>query len=49
VFWLIALVVLVVFGVVAWWSDGRQRRGVDSKSLNRTRKINEGRGTYYGG
>jgi hypothetical protein len=48
-FWLVVSVVVVVLGAFAWWSSGRQRKGVDSASLQRSRKINEGRGGPYGG
>lgn len=48
-FWLIVLVVVVVLGALAWWSSGRQRKGVDSRAVQRARKINEGRGSQYGG
>ncbi len=48
-FWLIVLVVVVVLGALAWWSSGRQRKGVDPAGVRRTRIINEGRGSEYGG
>lgn len=48
--WLfVVIVAVVVFGVFAWWSSGRQRGGVDNAKLQRTRKINEGRGSEHGG
>jgi hypothetical protein len=46
--WWIVLVVAVVLGALAWWSSGRQRRGVNHASVQRTRKMNEGRGSEYG-
>ena len=48
-FWLVVLVVVVVLGAFAWWSSGRQRKGVDSSAVQRSRKIDEGRGSQYGG
>jgi hypothetical protein len=49
-FWWIVLVVVVVLGgALAWWSSGRQRKGVDHAAVQRTRKIDEGRGSEYGG
>ena len=48
-YWLIALVVVLVLGALAWWSSGRQRKGVDSGAFQRSRKIEEGRGSQYGG
>ena len=48
-FWVIVLVVLVVVGALAWWSSGSRRNGVDSASVQRARKLNEGRGGPYGG
>ncbi len=47
-FWLIVLVVVVVLGALAWWSSGRQRKGVDTAGVQRARTINEGRGNEYG-
>lgn len=46
-FWWIAVVVVVVLFALAWWSSGRQRRGVNEASVQRIRKINEGRGTSF--
>jgi hypothetical protein len=48
-FWWIVLVVVVVLAALAWWSGGRQRKGVDAAGIQRMRKINEGRGSEYGG
>ena len=48
-FWWIVLVVAVVLGALAWWSSGRQRSGVNHAAVQRTRKIDEGRGSQYGG
>lgn len=46
-FWWIALIV-VALGALAWWSSGRRSRGVDHASVQRTRKIDEGRGSEFG-
>lgn len=46
-FWWIVLAVVVVLGALAWWSSGRQRRGVDVAKFEHTRKINEGKGSEY--
>ena len=48
-FWWIVLVVVVILGALAWWSSGRQRSGVNSASVQRTRAIDEGRSTFNGG
>jgi len=48
-FWWIVLAVVVVLGAVAWWSSGPKRKGVDDASVQRNRKIDEGRGSQYGG
>jgi hypothetical protein len=47
-FWWIALVVVVVLGALAWWWSDRSRTGVDLARLERTRKIDEGRGNEFG-
>jgi hypothetical protein len=46
-FWWIALAV-VVLGALAWWFMGRDSRGVDPRSVERARKIDEGRTGGYG-
>jgi len=48
-FWWIVLIVVVVLGALAWWSSGRQRIGVNDAAAQGTRKIDEGRGSEYGG
>jgi len=48
-FWLIAGVVVVVLGALAWWSSGRQRRGVNDDGVRRTREGDGDRGSQYGG
>ncbi len=48
-FWLIVVAVVVVLGALAWWSSGRQRAGVEGGTVQRNRKIAEGRGGEYGG
>lgn len=48
-FWLIVLVIVVVLGAVAWWSRRRQHRGMNRAGVRRTRTIDEGRGSQYGG
>jgi predicted secreted protein len=48
-FWWIVLIVVLVLGALAWWSSGRRRNGVNDASVQRTRKMNEGRGSEYGG
>jgi hypothetical protein len=48
-FWWIVLVVAVVLGALAWWSSGHQRNGVDPAAVQRIRRIDEGRGSQYGG
>ncbi|WP_133058935.1 MULTISPECIES: hypothetical protein [unclassified Nocardioides] len=36
-FWLVALVVVVVLGALAWWTSGRPRRGgVDADKMRRS-------------
>ena len=48
-FWLIVLMIVVSLGAVAWWSSGRQRRGVNDDSVRRTREADVDRGDRYGG
>ena len=48
-FWWIVLVVVVVGFAFAWWSSGRARTGVDDAKAKHFRKINEGRGSGFGG
>ena len=48
-FWWIALVAVVVLGALALWSSGRKLNGVDDASLARSRKIDEGRSSRFGG
>ena len=48
-FWWIVLIMAVVLGALAWWSSGRHRNGVDPAAVQRARKIDEGRGSEYGG
>ena len=46
-FWWI-IVVVAVLGALAWWSTGRRSKGVDHASVQRTRKIDEGRASEFG-
>jgi hypothetical protein len=46
-FWSIAVVV-VVLGALALWLSGRGSRGVDHGSVQRARKIDEGRASEFG-
>lgn len=48
-FWVIVLAVVVVLVGLAWWSSGRQRHGVIDGDVQRNRRINEGRGSAFGG
>ena len=47
--WWIVLVAVVVLGALAYWSSGRKRNGVNDASLARSRKIDEGRSSRFGG
>ena len=48
-FWSIVVAVLVVLGALAWWSSRRRRTSLDEAGVRRTRTIDEGRGSEYGG
>lgn len=41
VFWIIAAVVVAALAALAWWSSGRQRRGLDPNRLRRSKGISE--------
>ncbi|MBZ5736841.1 hypothetical protein [Nocardioides mangrovi] len=41
-FWIIAAAVLVVGFALAWWSSGRQRKGLDADGVRRSRGKSEG-------
>jgi hypothetical protein len=46
-FWWFAVVVAVL-AALAWWSSRHRSKGVDHASVQRTRKINEGRIGEFG-
>jgi hypothetical protein len=47
--WIVLIVVAALLALWGWTDHRKHRGGVDHRGIQSTRKVDEGRGGYYGG